>query len=165
MKKIGIIALIALCVLGCKKSDEPELQPQTQPQPEVKDDPVQEPQPVEFDTPTWKVKSDIDYSSMTVIMALPSDIVCDTLDMIAVFTNDDSECLAVGHPTLTSDSRLLGFLVVVAPSTQDNCYLKYYHKATRHMYTTATSALVFDNDARIGSLDEPKEFVWNIIKK
>jgi len=149
MKKFLIFALTALCVVGCKDKDEP----------------VQEPQPVEFDTPTWQVKSGTDYANMTLIMALPSDIVCDTTDMIAVFTNDDSECLAVKNPKLTSESGLLGFVVVMAPSKVNNCYLKYYHKASRHMYTTAPSAMVYDTDARIGTLDAPKEFVWNIIKE
>jgi len=150
MKRFLIFALTALCVVGCKQKEEPA---------------QEQPQPAEFDTPTWQVKSGTDYSTMTLIMALPIDIVCDTTDMIAVFTNDDSECLAVNHPVLTSDSTLLGFMVVVAPNAENNCYLKYYHKASRHMYTTAPSALVYDTDARIGTLDAPKEFVWNIIKK
>jgi len=147
MKKFGIITLMALCVLGCKPKNEP----------------VQEPQPVEFETPTWQVKSG-DYATMTLIMALPSGIVCDTTDMIGVFTNDDSECLAVETPAVAGNS-LLGFVVMVAPSADNNCYLKYYHKSTKHMYTTAPSALVYDTDALVGSLDEPKAFNWNIIKK
>jgi len=149
MKKFGIIALIALCVLGCKQKDEP----------------VREPQPIEVDTPTWKVKSGTDYSTMTLIMALPEGIACDTADRIGVFTNDDSECLAVSRPVEAGDSLLLGFVTIVAPEKQNNCYLRYYHKATRHLYTTAPSALVFDNDARIGQLSEPKVFVWNIVKE
>jgi len=150
MKQFGIIALIALCVMGCK--------------PDPKEEP-QQPQPVQFDTPTWQVKSGTDYATMTLIMAMPDSVVCDTTDIIGVFTNDDSECLAVSHPVRINESLLLGFVTIVAPTAQNNCYLKYYHKATKYMYTTPSSALVYDTDARVGTLNEPKTFVWNIIKK
>jgi|GEM_PF-5103435 len=146
MKKVSIIILAGLMLIGCK-NEEPT-----------------QPQPVVFDTPTWQVKTNKGYSTMTIIMAMPDSIQCDTADIIGVFTNDNSECLAVQKPTQVGDS-LLGFLTVVAPDSMDDCYLRYFQSTTHYIHVTAPSAVRFDNDARIGSLTAPKQYNWNVIKQ